>query len=173
MEQAAGRDYTARRSISFWSGYISPESDFLLKEAPTMKPQNFWMLFCIIGLYFFAPQQSYAQSGPTSALNRSNQEQIVQEILSEVRQLRVEVQRLKASAFQTQVVIERLRLQQDQVTRLTREIGEVREKIGETKVRHVKLNGMFEETEKQAQVGVISSSELKKISGDIEELKQR
>jgi len=138
-----------------------------------MKRQNIWMLFCIIGLYFFAPQQSYAQSGTTSALNRSNQEQIVQEILSEVRQLRVEVQRLKASAYQTQVVIERLRLQQDQVTRLTREIGEVRERISETKTRQVKMNGMFEETEKQVQSGLISPSELKKISGEIEELKQR
>jgi len=93
--------------------------------------------------------------------------------LSEVRQLRVEVQRLKASAYQTQVVIERLRLQQEQVARLTREIGEVREKIGETKSRQVKMNGMFEDVEKQVQSGVISQSELKRISGEIEELKQR
>lgn len=138
-----------------------------------MKRKNIWTLFFIIGLYLFTPQQSYAQSGATSALNKSNQEQIVREILSEVRQLRVEVQRLKASAYQTQVVIERLRLQQDQVARLTREISEVREKISETKTRQVKMNGMFEETEKQVQSGVISQSELKRISGEIEELKQR
>ena len=138
-----------------------------------MKRNNIWALFCVIGLYLLTPQQTYAQSGATSAANKSNQERIVQEILSEVRQLRVEVQRLKASAYQTQVVIERLRLQQEQVTRLTREIGEVREKIGETKARQIKMNGMFEETEKQVQSGVISQSELKRISGEIEELKQR
>jgi hypothetical protein len=138
-----------------------------------MKRKNIWALFCVIGLYMFSPHQSYAQSGATSALNKSNQEQIVQEILSEVRQLRVEVQRLKASAYQTQVVIERLRLQQELVARLTREIGEVREKIGETKSRQVKMNGMFEETEKQVKAGVISQSELKKISAEIDELKQR
>jgi len=138
-----------------------------------MKRKNIWALFCIIGFYLFAPQQSYAQSGATSALNKSNQEQIVQEILSEVRQLRVEVQRLKASAFQTQVVIERLRLQQEQVARLTREIGEVREKISETKSRQVKMNAVFEEAEKQMEAGMIPQSELKKISGEIEELKQR
>ena len=138
-----------------------------------MKRKNIWTFFCIIGLYLFTPQQSYAQSGATSALNKSNQEQIVQEILSEVRQLRVEVQRLKASAYQTQVVIERLRLQQEHVARLTREIGEVREKIGETKSRQVKMNWMFEDVEKQVQSGVISQSELKRISGEIEELKQR
>jgi DNA repair ATPase RecN len=138
-----------------------------------MKRNNIWTLFCIIGLYLFTPQQSYAQSGATSALNKSNQEQIVQEILSEVRQLRVEVQRLKASAYQTQVVIERLRLQQEQVARLTREIGEVREKISATKTMQVKMSGMFEEVEKQVQSGVISQSELKRISGEIEGLKQR
>jgi hypothetical protein len=138
-----------------------------------MKSKYVWMFFFVIGLYLFTPQQSYAQSGATSTLNKSNQERIVQEILSEVRQLRVEVQRLKASAYQTQVVIERLRLQQEQVARLTREIGEVREKIGETKSRQVKMNGMFEDVEKQAQSGVISQSELKRISGEIEELKQR
>ena len=138
-----------------------------------MKSKNIFALFCAIGLYLFTPQQSYAQSGATSALNKSNQEQIVQEILSEVRQLRVEVQRLKASAYQTQVVIERVRLQQDQVARLTREIGEVREKIGETKTRQVKMNGALEETEKQVEAGVAPQSELKKISGEIEELKRR
>lgn len=138
-----------------------------------MKRNHIWMLFCIIGLYLFTPQLSYAQSGASSAINKPNQEQIVQEILSEVRQLRVEVQRLKASAYQTQVVIERLRLQQEQVTRLTREIGEVRERISETKTRQSKMNGMFEETEKQVQSGVLGQSELKRISGEIEELKQR
>jgi predicted nucleic acid-binding Zn-ribbon protein len=138
-----------------------------------MRIKYVWTFFFVIGLYLFTPQQSYAQSDATSTLNKSNQERIVQEILSEVRQLRVEVQRLKASAYQTQVVIERLRLQQDQVTRLTREIGEVREKIGEAKSRQVKMNGMFEDVEKQVQSGVISQSELKRISGEIEELKQR
>jgi predicted nucleic acid-binding Zn-ribbon protein len=138
-----------------------------------MESKYAWTFFLVIGLYLFTPQQSYAQSGATSAVNKSNQEQIVQEILSEVRQLRVEVQRLKASAYQTQIVIERLRLQQEQVARLTREIGEVREKIGETKSRQVKMNGMFEDVEKQVQSGVISQSELKRISGEIEELKQR
>lgn len=138
-----------------------------------MKSKYVWTFFLVIGFYLFTPQQSYAQSGATSAVNKSSQERIVQEILSEVRQLRVEVQRLKASAYQTQVVIERLRLQQDQVTRLTREISEVREKIGEAKSRQVKMNGMFEDVEKQVQSGVISQSELKRISGEIEELKQR
>jgi hypothetical protein len=138
-----------------------------------MNSKNVWTFFFVIGLYLFTPQQSYAQSGATSAVNKSNQEQIVQEILSEARQLRVEVQRLKASAYQTQVVIERLRLQQEQVARLTLEIGEVREKIGEAKSRQVKMNGMFEDVEKQVQSGVISQSELKRISGEIEELKQR
>jgi hypothetical protein len=35
------------------------------------------------------------------------------------------------------------------------------------------MNGMFEETEKQVKVGVISQSELKRIDAEIEELKQR
>jgi peptidoglycan hydrolase CwlO-like protein len=138
-----------------------------------MKGKYIWALFCVIGLYLFAPQQGYAQSGATSAQNMPNQEQIVREILSEVRQLRAEVQRLKASAYKTQVIIERLRLQQDQVARLTREIGEVREKISETQARQVKMNGTLEETEKQVEAGVISPSELKRLSGEIEELKQR
>lgn len=138
-----------------------------------MKGQYIWALFCVIGLYLLTPQQIYAQSGASSAPNKSNQEQIVREILSEVRQLRVEVQRLKASAYQTQVLIERLRLQQDQVARLTREIGEVREKIGESQSNQVKMNGVLEEAEKQVEAGVINQSELKGITGEIEELKRQ
>src|SRR6266542_519394 len=97
-----------------------------------MKRKNIWTLFCIIGLYLFTPQQSYAQSGATSALNKSNQEQIVQEFLSEVR-----------------------------------------ERIIETKTRQVKKSGMIEETKKQVKAEVIPQSELKRISGEIDELKQR
>jgi chromosome segregation ATPase len=138
-----------------------------------MERKNIWMFFCIIGLYLFTTQQCYAQPGATSVRNSSNQEQIIQEILSEVRQLRVEVQRLKANAYQTQVVIERLRLQQDHVSRLTSELGKVREKISETQAREVKINGTLEETRKQVEAGMISQSELKKISGEIEELKRR
>ncbi|HEU0174870.1 MAG TPA: hypothetical protein VFV58_11455 [Blastocatellia bacterium] len=138
-----------------------------------MKRKNIWTLFCVIGIYLFMPQQGYAQSGATSATNKPSQEQIVREILSEVRQLRVEIQRLKANAYQTQVVIERLRLQQDQVARLTREIGEIREKISETQISQVKMNGRLKETEKQVEAGVISQSELKRISDEIEGLKQR
>jgi peptidoglycan hydrolase CwlO-like protein len=134
-----------------------------------MKRKSISMLFCIIGLYLFTPQQAYAQSGAPSASNKPNQDQIIREILSEVRQLRTEVQRLKTNLVAT----ERLRLQQEQVSRLTREIGEVRDKIGETQARQAKMNGMLEETEKQVNAGVISQSELKRISGEIEELKQR
>jgi hypothetical protein len=134
-----------------------------------MERKSILMLFCIVCLCLITPQQADAQSGATATSNKPNQDQIIREILSEVRQLRTEVQRLK----QTQVATERLRLQQEQVARLTREIGEVREKISETQARQAKMNGMLEETEKQVNVGVISPSELKRINGEIEELKQR
>jgi hypothetical protein len=138
-----------------------------------MGRKSIWMLFCIIGLYLFTPRQAYAQSSATSAQNRPNQDQVIREILSEVRQLRTEVQRLKASLYQAQVATGRLRLQQEQVSRLTREISEVREKIIETQARQVKLNGMIDETQKRVDAGVISPSELQKINSEVEELKRR
>ncbi len=138
-----------------------------------MKRGKLLMLLCVFGIYLFAPQQSFAQTGTASTQKKPTQEEIIQEILREVRQLREEVLRLRASSSQTQVLVEQLRLQQDQVTRLTREIGEIREKISETKIRQVKITGMVEETEKQVNVGLISQSELKKINGEIEELQQR
>jgi predicted nucleic acid-binding Zn-ribbon protein len=134
-----------------------------------MKCKSIWMLFCIICLYLIMPQQAYAQSGGTSANNKPAQDQIIREILNEVRQLRAEVQRLKRA----QVATERLRLQQGQVARLTREIDEVREKISETQGRQIKMNGTLEETEKQVNSGLIGQSELKRINGEIEELKRR
>jgi chromosome segregation ATPase len=138
-----------------------------------MKRQIIRMMFCIIGIYLFMPHQGYAQSVTRSAQNKPNQEQIVQEILNEVRQLRAEVQRLRASSYQTQVLIGQLRLQQEQVTRLTREISEVRDRISETKIGQVKMNGRLEETEKKVKVGLIPQSELQRINGELEELNQR
>ncbi|MBO0859943.1 MAG: hypothetical protein J2P21_16050 [Chloracidobacterium sp.] len=138
-----------------------------------MERKNIWMLFCIIGLYLFTPQLCYAQSGATSTRNSANQEQILQEILSEVRQLRTEVQRLKTNATQTQVAIERVRLQQDQVARLTRELDEVREKISETQARQAKLNGTIEDTKKLVEIGLVRQGVLQSMSRDLEESKQR
>jgi predicted nucleic acid-binding Zn-ribbon protein len=138
-----------------------------------MERKSIWALFCVVGLYLFTPQQAYAQSNATSAENKPTQDQVIREILSEVRELRTEVQRLKASLYQAQVATGRLRLQQEQVSRLKREISEVREKIIETQARQVKLNGMIDETQKKVDAGVINPSELKKINGEIEELKQR
>jgi hypothetical protein len=137
-----------------------------------MERKSILMLFCIAGLYLFTTQQSYAQSGAGSANNKPNQDQIIREILSEVRQLRAEVQRLKADLFKAQVATQRVRLQQEQVARLTQEIGEVREKIGETQARQAKMNRTLEETEKRVSLGIANPSEVKRINGEIEELKQ-
>jgi predicted RNase H-like nuclease (RuvC/YqgF family) len=138
-----------------------------------MDRKSISMLFCIIGLYLLTPQRACAQSLTASAANKSSQEQIVRDILSEARELRAEVQRLKSSMYQTQVVIQRLRLQQEQIARLTAEISQVREKISEAQAGQAKLEAPLEETKKQVDAGVITPSELKRISGEIEELKRR
>jgi uncharacterized protein involved in exopolysaccharide biosynthesis len=64
-------------------------------------------------------------------------------------------------------------LQQAQIARLTAEIGQVREKISEAQAGQAKLEAPLEETKKQVDAGVITPSELKRINGEIEELKRR
>lgn len=69
-----------------------------------------------------APAQSKSVAGPTS-------EQSLHELVTEVRQLRATLQRMNAAVYKGQVMLERLKLQQEQVTRIARELGRPRRRV--------------------------------------------
>ena len=71
------------------------------------------------------------------AFSRSAQpvqgDQTLQTLLSEVHQLRLVLQRANLNTCHAQITIERMKLQQQRVDRLTTQLGEVRKQLAETR----------------------------------------
>ena len=130
-----------------------------------MKLSLVCFLFLLVSL-FVAPTNVVAQSRPTS-------EQSLQELVSEVRQLRATLQRINSAMYKGQVMLERLKLQQEQVSRMTRELWEARESLSEVRAHQGKLNDLVVKTEVGALKGEKHPSEVAQLRGELELLKER
>ncbi len=123
-------------------------------------------------LVFFVAISVLASSS-TTAQTTAVSEQKFEELISEVRQLRLEVQRLNASAQRTQLLLERSRSQQETVSRLTQQLNETRGQLNQTRWEQSRLKTEAEQAEKQKAAGLKGEDEVKALLAAGEELKQR
>jgi len=133
------------------------------------------LAFCVlwsIGVFVASPQYSWAQS-EAAAKPSPKQEQILKELVDEVRQLRLEVRRMTANVYRAQTMIERLRMQQEIVNRLTIELSKVRVQLADLKSERVGLKAKAAEIEKKYEVGSLPESEVNAVKATIEQLNQR
>jgi Mg2+ and Co2+ transporter CorA len=80
-------------------------------------------------LGFAAFSTSRAISHPVTQTSQPDSGQTMQALLGEVRQLRLAIQRSNLNTYHAQVTLERLRLQQQRVDRLTEKLGEARKEL--------------------------------------------
>ena len=133
-----------------------------------MKLSLVCFLFLLVS-FFVSPERALAQahgSRPTS-------EQSLQELVRDVRQLRATLQRINSARYKGQVMLERLKLQQDQVARMTRELSDARENLGEMRAHQTRLNDVMIKTEASVQKGEKDPSELAQLKGELDMLKER
>ena len=97
--------------------------------------------------------------GQSTNTNRT-QEQSLQDLVNEVRQLRAMLQRVNTTVYRTNVVVERMKLQQELVSRGGRDLDDVREKLGETRVDILKLREFLKRVEADVENGARNSTEL-------------
>lgn len=127
-----------------------------------------------IGVFvFFAAHDSLAQTNLSPNAGGSKQDPVVQELLGEVRQLRIALQRISVNAYRGQVLVERLRLQQEQVNRLTQELTSTRNQISEMKSTQLGAKARLDETENQQEKGLASASLTSRYKEVLEDLKRR
>jgi peptidoglycan hydrolase CwlO-like protein len=138
-----------------------------------MKRSPVYIIICLIGVLVLGSPQTYAQSDATTRTAQSNQDQVIKELLNEVRQLRMEVRRITTNAYRAQATMERLRLQQEQVNRLTLELSKVQTQIRELRSRRVGLKELVPELEKKVEAGVMPDRELKAVKQDLEDIDKR
>jgi DNA repair exonuclease SbcCD ATPase subunit len=121
-----------------------------------MKRSTLSTFFGIALLVLFAPCDSQAQSSAPPNAGGSKQDQLIQELLGEVRQLRIALQHISVNAYRGQVLVERLRLQQEQVNRLSQELNSTRNQISDLKSTQLTAKTRLDETEKQQDKGLES-----------------
>ena len=126
-------------------------------------------LFILVASFFVTPESVLAQA--TSA--RPTSEQSLQDLVKEVRQLRSELRRINAAMYKGQVMIERLKLQQEQVTRLSRELAQVRESLIELRGHQVKFKELLTRTEAGIESGVKDPREVIEMKAELENINLR
>lgn len=120
--------------------------------------------------FFLTPEKALAQN---TSPGRPTSEQSLQELVREVRQLRATLQRINTAMYKGQVLLERFKLQQEQVARITRELVDARENLIELKAAQTRLNELLTKTEAGVEKGERHPSELASIRAELESIKER
>lgn len=129
-------------------------------------------LVCLLFLFvsfFVAPDKALGQTNAS----RPTSEQSLQELVREVRQLRAALQRINTVMYKGQVMLERLKFQQEQVARMSRELADTRENLSEIRAAQTRLKEMLPKTEAGVESGGKHPAELAGIKAELEHLKDR
>lgn len=98
------------------------------------------LLFSLSLLPLDSPVQAQTPRSP-------DDQRLIKALLDEVRLLRQAFQRLNLNAYRSQILVERIRAQNDKVARLTRSVEEARDEIAETLFSANQLNERVKSTE--------------------------
>src|SRR5215510_6083122 len=131
-----------------------------------MKP-SLVCLFALVVLFFVAPEKAVAQ-----ATSRPTSEQSLQELVKEVRQLRATLQRMNAAMYKGQVLLERLKLQQEQVNRIARDLSDIRENLSEIRGQQSRFKEFVSRLEPAVESGTRDRGELNDAKAQLEMLNQ-
>ncbi len=115
---------------------------------------------------------SFAQAN-TAPASASSDSEVLRDILNEIRQLRADILRLNVNAHRTQALLDRIKVQQEQVVRLTRELSNVSEELSAIRFRQEMMKVALEAQEKRYTAGVQGDNEVKALTADLGSLKQR
>jgi DNA repair exonuclease SbcCD ATPase subunit len=129
-------------------------------------------LFVLVVSIFVMPEKALAQSTAQN-LSRPASEQSLQELVKEVRQLRATIQRINAAAYKGQVMLERLKMQQEQVSRATRELNDLRENLGDIRAQQARVKELVSRTESGVEVGTKHPGELAAVKTELDMLNLR
>jgi hypothetical protein len=128
---------------------------------------------CVISIFLLGSERCYSQSAVPSKSAQPQNELVMKQLVNEVRGLRMALTRITTNAFRAQVMIERLRLQQEQVNRLTLDLVKARTEIGDLKSTRLHLEAKAVAMEKDKEAGLVAESDLNTLKAAIEALNLR
>ena len=125
-----------------------------------------YLLITALGILLFSCGAGHAQTTDRT-------DQAISDLLKEVRLLRKDLRQITANAFRANSLIERLRLQQGQINRLTQELNTVRSQLREIKYSRNDLMSKLKDLEKNIDAGLTPPSETEPIKTTLAELDRR
>lgn len=131
------------------------------------------LLICLSVLMvssFLIPARGLAQS---KTAVQPTPEQSLQELVTEVRQLRATLQRMNAAIYKGQVMLERLKLQHEQVTRISRELRDARDSLSELRAQQTRMKEMLGRVETDIARGLQRDEDRSNLKAEIGMLSQR
>jgi len=142
------------------------------QEVIEMRANTAILAFAAI-LIFSNPQHTRAQSNLPSAQKTATQDQVLRDLLSEVHQLRMTLQRMESSSYRLQVTLERFRLQQALIARLSDDLNKVRSQINDVKSEQLMLKVKKDEVESRVDKGLASDYEVAAVQTGLEDMNRR
>ncbi|HEX6732442.1 MAG TPA: hypothetical protein VF074_20660, partial [Pyrinomonadaceae bacterium] len=104
---------------------------------------------------------------------RPASEKSLSALVDEVRQLRAMLQKVNQTVYKTNIVIERLKFQQEQVARISREVDNVRESLAEIRAQSTKMKETMGRMETEVKNGHRNPDELTDFKQELEVMTQR
>lgn len=128
-------------------------------------------IVCLFVSFFVVVGTASAQT--SANVSRPTSEQSLQDLVKEVRQLRSTLQSINAAVYKGQVMIERLRIQQEQFSRTSRELTDVRENLSELRAQQHRLKELSGRLETGVETGAKHPGELASLKTELDMLSQR
>jgi chromosome segregation ATPase len=107
---------------------------------------------CVLGLallFFVSPARAQAQTTKPADSAQGDLDQTLKQLLTEVRELRLAVQRATANNTRFQMLIERVRVQQAHVDALSRQLESVHSQVAEMKATKPQMEQQIKDAEDQ------------------------
>lgn len=121
-------------------------------------------------MIWLCPLTSNAQANNPG---RAHPDQVMSQLLEEVRMLRQEVRRLSSGTVRAQALLERLRLQQEQVHRLNVDLNKLRADLTSMRSQRAEIRGKLESLQQKYEAGVMDVSELDAAKSILAQIEQR
>jgi chromosome segregation ATPase len=102
---------------------------------------------CLVTFCCVSPTSAQAQSNKPAAAVQEDRDQTLQQLLTEVRELRLAVQRATVNNTRFQMLIERVRVQQAHLDALSRELENIHSQVAEMKAAKPQIEQQIKDAE--------------------------
>ena len=127
----------------------------------------------VIVFLLFAPYPMFAQSASRVPVTHSDSGQVLGDILKEIHLLRTELLRIAVNNNRSQLLIDRIRVQQEQIVRLDASIEDLQDKIDDLRTQQQRRQSVLAEVMKRQDTGVASDREVSDVKAEIEDFAAR